>query len=56
VTADGVIDGSGKYLLPGGIDVHTHMAGDRPRSVGSWSSQTASSLHSLDWGNSNALA
>jgi dihydropyrimidinase len=25
VTADSVVDASGKYVLPGGIDVHTHL-------------------------------
>ena len=25
ITADRIIDAAGKYVLPGGIDVHTHM-------------------------------
>ena len=25
ITADRLIDAAGKYVLPGGIDVHTHM-------------------------------
>ena len=25
ITADTVVDATGKYVLPGGIDVHTHM-------------------------------
>ena len=25
VTADTVLDATGKYVVPGGVDVHTHM-------------------------------